>query len=617
MSTYHSPSAAPNGGVGPTIASSTHEICLDQQLELPSADSDVEQQSLPSSDLDEVAITEVYRSHMQHDSVSNLPEQLPIIEEENVYQLTFNSQRVDLPRVEDAIQAYIAPERGNRQNGLRDSDLLPDSNVKLMPRERHRKKKDVVYCLTCFVIVAMLVGVSLGVSQSHKSKIAVTSAPGTPTPTEQRVTASPSAPQEPTVPPTQASTSFAFNLVAQEVLNSFGTDFYLRLQDLNSPQAKAARWMGDIDTAIEFPVVGDNTQARKRFKQRYSLATFFYSTGGEDSWVDHARFLSPNLHECNWNRKVVLSRGVLNCNNLFEVAMLAVPSNNLTGTIPPEIIALDSLESIYLVDNNISGSLPDEIYSLTNLVTLQAPYNKISGALSSKIGKLLKLQALWLQSNKMVGPLPTQLGLLNLTILSLRENAYQGTIPRELEHLSSLLVLDLGYNELSSSIPDYLGSLKMMQTISLDHNRFTGRLPSIMLLDVASFSVSYNLLTGQIPSSLLSLSLELLDISGNFFTGTLPSNWIKSPSLSLFSFQENNITGSLPSTIGTMQNLQSLNGASNSLTGTVPKELANTQLTELTLQDNQLSGSLPTEIEILPLGEPSMMMEAISKSLCV
>jgi hypothetical protein len=36
-----------------------------------------------------------------------------------------------------------------------------------------------------------------------------------------------------------------------------------------------------------------------QFRQRYALATWYYSTGGEN-WKDQCNFLTPSFHVCDW-----------------------------------------------------------------------------------------------------------------------------------------------------------------------------------------------------------------------------------------------------------------------------------------------------------------------------
>lgn len=61
------------------------------------------------------------------------------------------------------------------------------------------------------------------------------------------------------------------------------------LMDPFSPQSEAARWLADNP---EF-----DSYSYEQKLQRYSLATFYYSTKGDD-WLDRQNWLSLDLNEC-------------------------------------------------------------------------------------------------------------------------------------------------------------------------------------------------------------------------------------------------------------------------------------------------------------------------------
>ena len=74
----------------------------------------------------------------------------------------------------------------------------------------------------------------------------------------------------------------------------------------NAPQYQAALWIAQYDRArVPIPPAGGAARDRgmeRRFAQRYSLATFFFATGGLDHWTWKMNFLSGQ-HECAWNDK--------------------------------------------------------------------------------------------------------------------------------------------------------------------------------------------------------------------------------------------------------------------------------------------------------------------------
>ena len=79
-------------------------------------------------------------------------------------------------------------------------------------------------------------------------------------------------------------------------------------------------------------------------------------------------------------------------------AALAVPRQQLSGTVPTEIGNLTQLAEMYL-SCNLSGTVPTEM------------------------GRLTRLTQLWLHNNQISGTLPTELNLINPTLLLAHDHA--------------------------------------------------------------------------------------------------------------------------------------------------------------------------------------------------
>ncbi|KAI5064085.1 hypothetical protein GOP47_0020755 [Adiantum capillus-veneris] len=125
--------------------------------------------------------------------------------------------------------------------------------------------------------------------------------------------------------------------------------------------------------------------------------------------------------------------------------------------------------------------------------------------------------------------------------------------------------------------PGTLGSLSHLQTISLRSNHLSGRIPDDLAncTQLRKLFLQNNLLTGPIPkfNSTLTPALNVIDLSFNELSGEIPSSL---PTLSL--------------RILLLQN--------NSLSGPIPQDLSG--LVELNLTNNNLSGSIPTGLRNLP-----------------
>ncbi|KAI3942746.1 hypothetical protein MKW92_045603 [Papaver armeniacum] len=106
-----------------------------------------------------------------------------------------------------------------------------------------------------------------------------------------------------------------------------------------------------------------------------------------------------------------------------------------------------------------------------------------------------------------------------------------------------------------------------------------------------------NELSGQIPDSLqYCVSLQILDLSDNKITGTIPSQictWL--PVLTTLDLSGNELSGSIPLNLANCMYLNKLKLGTNRLSGQIPYELSSlTRLTEFSVANNDLSGEIPT-----------------------
>ncbi|CAL5342771.1 unnamed protein product [Camellia sinensis] len=121
---------------------------------------------------------------------------------------------------------------------------------------------------------------------------------------------------------------------------------------------------------------------------------------------------------------------------------LNLGGNNLSGTIPKQVLTLSSLLNLYLHDNHLVGSIQLEIGNLINLEQLDVSRNMLSGKIPSTLGNCVKLRFLYIQSNNFWGTLPSSLSYLrdyfeeigifkNATAISIRgNNKLCGGIPK-------------------------------------------------------------------------------------------------------------------------------------------------------------------------------------------
>ena len=157
---------------------------------------------------------------------------------------------------------------------------------------------------------------------------------------------------------------------------------------------------------------------------------------------------------------------------------------------------------IILTDKGLDGVIPPTLGDLTGLTRIDLDENSLTGEIPAQLGNLVSVTHLYLFENKLTGTIPPELGSMTaLQILYLSDNSLTGTIPQKLGDLSNLTQLILGDNDLTGPIPDEIGGMA-----SLRH-----------------FFVRDNRLTGQIPRGLSAIPLTHLSLSGNQFTGCLPT----------------------------------------------------------------------------------------------
>ncbi|XVF78847.1 hypothetical protein PTKIN_Ptkin14bG0170300 [Pterospermum kingtungense] len=197
--------------------------------------------------------------------------------------------------------------------------------------------------------------------------------------------------------------------------------------------------------------------------------------------------------------------------------------------------------------------------------------------------------------NNLYGKIPDSFRNEQLRDLVLNDNQLEGLVPRSLANCSYLQILHLGNNELTDTFPHWLASLPRLEVLILRFNALHGSLPD----SIASSNFS---------------ALRIIDLSGNEFTGSLPTKFIRNlramkdsyrPSrspyrgidgydyyetsvvvrtkrlntelvkiLTIFramDFSNNLFSGQIPEELGELNSLQMLNLSRNTFTGPIPE----------------------------------------------
>jgi hypothetical protein len=130
------------------------------------------------------------------------------------------------------------------------------------------------------------------------------------------------------------------------------------------------------------------------------LEIFWDSTNGP-GWTDNT----------NWDT-LTSAQNWIGVNNFpGRVAVLSLPSNNLSGLVPAELGILTELVRLQIDHNQLSGPIPIELGNLINLVTLDLNNNQLTGSIPTALQNLVALTRLTVGVNALEGRIPDLTGL--------------------------------------------------------------------------------------------------------------------------------------------------------------------------------------------------------------
>ena len=383
--------------------------------------------------------------------------------------------------------------------------------------------------------------------------------------------------------------------------------------------------------------------------------------------------------------------------NLTSLEGLGLHGNSLSGAIPAEIGNLTNLRQLFLSDNSLSGAIPAEIGNLTSLEGLLLGNNQLSGAIPSEIGNLTSLEDfLWLGGNQLSGAIPSEIAnLTNLETLYVNDNTeLTGELPVGLR-LLPLVGLDIRNTCITtpadSDFQAWLAGITFYDTDRVCTPPSVTVTPTALTVAEGG-SATYTVVLDTKPSADIMISLSFASgsdaditidktsltfttgnwdtaqevtvsaaedtdtangsatiehaVSGGDYAGVTASsvtateadndndvdaeraalvaiydatggdnwtnndNWksqepvgtwygvtVANGAVTELNLEDNNLTGRLPSEIGDLTSLELLDLFDNDLTGSIPAETGKlTRLEGLWLENNSLTGEIPTEI---------------------
>ncbi|KAJ0957944.1 putative non-specific serine/threonine protein kinase [Helianthus annuus] len=316
--------------------------------------------------------------------------------------------------------------------------------------------------------------------------------------------------------------------------------------------------------------------------------------------------------------------------NLSNLVHLSLAWNMLSGHIPASLGILIRLEDLYLCGNQLSEKIPMNLWQLSNLKSLDLSNNSFVGVLcESHFAKLKNLNTLMLSGNWLVlnfssrwippfqlrtfgasscniGPhfpnwLHTQ---TNLQALDISYSGIRDTIPKWFENIvSHISYLDLSNNQITGKLPRIHGHGNKFEGmfLKMNSNKFEGSLTTFPT-NVQILDLSDNLLSGHVPQTdaTMNPSLEVVNLSKNRFTGSIPVHLCKVPSITVLDLSQNKFYGKLPGCLGNLINLIVMDISNNAITGVIPSSLGSLRkLESLHLHNNRVEGYLPLSLQNL------------------
>jgi Leucine-rich repeat (LRR) protein len=283
---------------------------------------------------------------------------------------------------------------------------------------------------------------------------------------------------------------------------------------------------------------------------------------------------------------------------LTQLRVLVLGSNHLQGAIPQNwTAAAHTVRVLHLHENSLSGPIPEALGFMPLLLSLNLSSNGLTGAVPASFQQLGSLQVLMLHSNQLRGSItalfsPSQ---ANLSTVQLSGNQLTGTLPAAaflLPSLSSFAAVD---NCFEGPLPEEaICSSSGLSSLVLDGLHSAPACRYCASLYRQSFKL------GTLPQCLLSSmpNLATLHLSGSGLTGSLPANHNVSAVLTDLSLSHNLLTGDIPESI-LARDWDKLDLSYNRLAGTThyARVAPYSNKTELHLQHNRLSGVVPGSMQ--------------------
>ena len=360
--------------------------------------------------------------------------------------------------------------------------------------------------------------------------------------------------------------------------------------------------IGDIPDVMEFQALRD----------------LYEQTGGDSTWTSNVGWpidwnTTTSINEISgWHGITVVNGDITNIDlannglinnlpgtigNMQNLKALNLSNNNLSGSIPDHWSNLPGIEQVFLQNNVISGRLPLWIAtSWTGIRKLDISGNFIRGKLPEDIHALVKLESFVTSNNRLTGSIPggfTQLS--NLQELKLQENNFLH-FPNFNSHLNpDSIDVNISNNYIPQA--DIDANINVNGAIFNTFIFIPQKTPNGQIGDEIEIQALQDLYEDTRENGPWTLETGWPTDWANMTSVDQLIGWhgitVANGDIVNISLDDNNLVGSLPGSIGYLVSLEHLSLAYNGIHGELLFE-SNllTSLKNLILTNNNLSGEL-------------------------
>nr|XP_024926633.2 receptor-like protein 6 [Ziziphus jujuba var. spinosa] len=318
--------------------------------------------------------------------------------------------------------------------------------------------------------------------------------------------------------------------------------------------------------------------------------------------------------------------------NLAKLNYVLLGSSQFSGQVPSSLGNLTQLRSLELLENNLDGVIPSFFFRMPHLNYLDLNSNQFTGPLSiQNVSTSSQMKHLNLGGNKLNGQIPESMfDLLNLEFLDLEYNHFSGTVEfSNFTKLVKLRLLILSASGLSitkvgtnfelpklqalglgscdiSEFPNFLKTQDQLEELDLFGNRIEGEIPkwfwgALGKMKLIDLDLRYNKLQGSLIVPPLLTSISYFVITGNNLTGIIDPSFRKWTNLKVLDMSNNYFGGTIPPWLGNLaSSLEVLDLHGNNFSGFIPQQICSynrsSMMRILDLSHNQLQGNVPQSL---------------------